>query len=263
MQEASDTETFLDGPTGRFVVCEQIAYFASSSGPAGYLAWGRLTERDARVLSELTLRILSHPREAMLADCSRLSDVERACVGVFDAYGVCTAHAATRQAIVVPRGIAGVLVSGFYQLYQSGYSQQIFNERDDALAWLGKRELAAELRAIDRAIAARLALPEVVANLRAWLHGVTFTGSITLETAARALAVAPRTLQHQLKSAGTSFRKEAQAVRLDRCKLLLGESDTKLEAVAAELGFSAAQHFAHWFREATGASPLAWRQRSR
>jgi AraC-like DNA-binding protein len=72
-----------------------------------------------------------------------------------------------------------------------------------------------------------------------------------------------RTLQHHLRAAGTSFRREVHAAQVAAAQRLLIDTDDKLGAIALEVGCATLQHFSTLFRKQTGLSPSAWRERHR
>jgi AraC-like DNA-binding protein len=115
--------------------------------------------------------------------------------------------------------------------------------------------------AIDEAHAAVAGAPPAVQALRD--HLATHRGRATLAIAARALGVSSRTLQLQLTAAGTTFRREANASCIRAAQRLLVDGDTKIAAIAAEVGCASVQHFSTLFRKHTGSTPGEWRVRHR
>jgi AraC-like DNA-binding protein len=73
--------------------------------------------------------------------------------------------------------------------------------------------------------------------------------------AARALGRSTRSLQRELRAAGTSFRAELARARADVAAELLADSELKLETVAARAGFTSPSHFSRFFRRRTGRPP--------
>jgi transcriptional regulator GlxA family with amidase domain len=88
-------------------------------------------------------------------------------------------------------------------------------------------------------------------------------GRWTLATAARALMVAPRSLQRYLANENTSFHAELQGARVCSARTLLRDTDWKLAAVAREVGFASAQHFNQVFRRYEGDPPRVFREKLR
>ncbi|MET8877342.1 AraC family transcriptional regulator ligand-binding domain-containing protein [Nocardia sp. NPDC004604] len=99
-----------------------------------------------------------------------------------------------------------------------------------------------------------------------WPHQVRafladgFTGRIvTLETAARQMAVSPRTLQQHLHEAETSWRVEVEAVRDYLAVDLLRNSQLPVTAIANQLGYSDARAFRRAFHRRHSRSPHEYR----
>ncbi|MFT3835403.1 MAG: helix-turn-helix transcriptional regulator [Myxococcaceae bacterium] len=81
------------------------------------------------------------------------------------------------------------------------------------------------------------------------------------ELAAR-LGMSSRSCQRALAAAGTTFRTELNAGRMQRARGLLTSGDRSMKWIAGELGFASVQHFATAFRRANGETPTAWRDRN-
>lgn len=86
--------------------------------------------------------------------------------------------------------------------------------------------------------------------------------SCTLNTAAQALNITPRTLIRRLKSEGTSFQEIKDALRCDIALRDLGHSKS-LEAISQDAGFASPASFHRAFRGWTGQTPGQYRQRLR
>ncbi len=63
--------------------------------------------------------------------------------------------------------------------------------------------------------------------------------------------------EHLCHSVGEEIRRQ----RFARAKLLLETTNMSVAAIAAETGYCSPSHFANTFRDATGVSPRAWRNR--
>jgi AraC-like DNA-binding protein len=100
-------------------------------------------------------------------------------------------------------------------------------------------------------------LPGVVtAQIRAQLLG----GSVSIDSAARALDLSVRTLQRELHRDGTDFRSLTNAVRARRARELLRGTRASVTQISVELGYSTPANFTRAFRNATGLSPDAFRR---
>jgi AraC-like DNA-binding protein len=84
----------------------------------------------------------------------------------------------------------------------------------------------------------------------------------SIEDVAGILAVAPRTLQRQLKQRGSSFSRLLEEVRITAARRHLAESQLSLTQLAAILGYSELSAFSRAFHRWHGQSPQQW-QRSR
>ena len=83
---------------------------------------------------------------------------------------------------------------------------------------------------------------------------------LSLEAAARALAVSPRTLQARLAEEGTSFAALADNHRREHALTLLSQPDLAITAIAARLGFSTPSALTRAFRRWTGMAPSDYRR---
>ncbi|MGA9575501.1 MAG: AraC family transcriptional regulator [Lysobacterales bacterium] len=77
---------------------------------------------------------------------------------------------------------------------------------------------------------------------------------------ADALKLRERTLHRRLKSAGTNFRLELDAVRESFSKQLLESSNRPIGDIAASVGYADSSCFVRAFHRWAGISPAAWRK---
>lgn len=96
--------------------------------------------------------------------------------------------------------------------------------------------------------------PQVRAALRSGLEHAW-----GIREVAAVLGSQPRTLQWQLRRAGTSFRDEVRAVRLEVARALLGQPSPAIAVVAERTGFYSAAAFTRFFVRETGVLPSAFR----
>jgi len=83
----------------------------------------------------------------------------------------------------------------------------------------------------------------------------------SLEDAARALKLSPRTLHRRLREEGTGFRAIKDELRRERATARLEKSRASIGDIAAELGYSEPSAFFRAFLGWTGQAPSAYRAR--
>lgn len=94
--------------------------------------------------------------------------------------------------------------------------------------------------------------------LRDYRHPLTVAG-LAAES-----AMSARQLERRFQAeVGMPPRRFLIAVRLAAARELLATTDRAVEAIAAEVGFADASHFARAFRQATGLTPTAYRRTRR
>ncbi len=91
------------------------------------------------------------------------------------------------------------------------------------------------------------------------IRAQVFTGSVSIDAAARSMDTSIRTLQRELHRAGTDFRSLTSLVRVQRATELLRESDVSIISIAEDLGYSSPGGFTRAFRKATGYGPREFR----
>ena len=91
----------------------------------------------------------------------------------------------------------------------------------------------------------------------------TLPAVATLDAAAAALGVSPRTLHRRLEDEGTSFRGIREALRRELALARLEKSDASIATIATELGYSEPSAFFRAFQGWTGVAPSVHRRRSR
>lgn len=85
------------------------------------------------------------------------------------------------------------------------------------------------------------------------------TGSVSLDSTARAMDTSVRTLQRELARTSTDFRSMANAIRIQRAIELLRHTNGTVTSVSAEMGYSSPANFARAFRKVTGYGPREFR----
>lgn len=263
MREAPSVDDFQRDPIGRYVLDRCFLCWSFDATLWGCIYWGSFAEDDfARLAKALDAEL--HPDVPPHAGIADLRGIEVATPHLHDLLAEYFAPRwdalrarIVQQAVVRPSGMLGSLVAGFYQVHAPSYPFRVVTDPREALVWLGREQDAGVLDELEQRLHEGAARSPVVVALRALL--ARDTKGATLGSASRSLGVSTRTLQRQLKEAGTSFQNELQALRLRGAQRMLLETDAKLTVIASELGFASLQHFSSVFRKATGESPGAWR----
>ncbi len=268
MYRASSPSELLADPIGRYWVGRRHCVFALSPTLLGFSSWGRPDVDDVRELLRLCdigLKAGMTPYR-WLVDLRELEFVEPATFSLFLDHtrrnGATLRRNIVKQAQLRPDGFVGAIIAGFGRVARLPYPDRVFWEPEEAIAWLEVDPgvggaLCAELEAIRAE--ARETYP-LIARLRGEIDRA---GALGVDEAASRLGMSTRSLQRVLRDAGTTYRGELDAFRIRRAKELLRREERTLTWIAAEVGFSSAQHFATAFRRAIGETPSAWRLRER
>jgi AraC-like DNA-binding protein len=114
-------------------------------------------------------------------------------------------------------------------------------------------ELSVEVEAIVEKVRA---IPRTLVDLRAMLMANL---ELSIDDAARALSVSPRSLQRVLQQHGTSFHDEETNARFATAEALLRVGDDKVASIARRVGCSE-RTLTSLFRARTGLTPSDWRK---
>lgn len=88
---------------------------------------------------------------------------------------------------------------------------------------------------------------------------LALAGAVSLDIAARRLGTSPRTLQRRLNRRGTNFWALVEQSRFEIAGALLGETDLKVQEIAARIGYGTPSAFTRAFTKWAGRSPSAYR----
>jgi AraC-like DNA-binding protein len=171
------------------------------------------------------------------------------------------ARTVRRQAIVHPPGLPGAAIAGLLPTIGLYYQWRIFPEPRDGFAWLERPDGAAVCDEVTALAARTTGVSPWRRTLADLLHRTP--DDVTLAAAARRLGRSERSLQRDLHQAGTSFRAELEAARVELARALLVDTDLKIDSVARKVGCASAAHFATLFRRVAGETPSAYRERHR
>ncbi len=269
MQRAGTIAEYARAPVGRWFGGTSFVHFFAEPTLCGTLFFGR-PDASAIALLVQAIAVELPPHSAVhraFVDTSHLEDVDPDAFRALAEYVGPRADElganVSRQAIVHAGGAIGAVVTGFYDVTPSATPERtrFFTDRGEALHHLGVRNATSVLAELDsiRASASRSADP--VAALQAWLRANPRGASIA--RGAVALGVTPHALRAELRTHGTSFRREVARARLANAQRRLEATDEKLGAIALDVGCASLQHFTTFFRRETGVSPSAWRARQR
>jgi AraC-like DNA-binding protein len=261
VERAASLEEFVAAPVGKFVATERCVGWCAGIDLFGAAAWDEPRADDVDFLAGLWDAVV--PGRG--APIDKIFDVRFVTRIAEDTFArlverarerVPVVREVRRQVLLAPAGLASAVTHGFWNLVPSRHPWHVATDDQEGFAWLGHPPaLCAEVAAmLDEARDTR-----PPARLRRWL--AAHLEGAELGVAAVALGTSARTLQRQLGEAGTSFREQLRAARLDVARRLLAEPDAKIEAVAAAVGCGSASSFTRMFRETHGETPAAWRDR--
>jgi AraC-like DNA-binding protein len=266
MQALTDPDAFRSAPRGHYFVGPTWLVWCWDESLCGSIVWGRPSEDEARQLVSLfAIEAGLQPGFDVVTDASRMELVTPLAFAVVADYirrqlPMLGKHM-RKNAIVSPPGLIGAAIAGLYPLLGANLSWRPVTTMQQGLEWIDSpaaRAAAPELAALADALCGRSSL---LFGLHTYLRA--HLGDATLDGAATALRSSRRSLQRSLTNSDTCFRDELERVRIDEARRLLAESDDKLEAIAAQLGFSSPSHFGTAFRTATGELPSEFRARYR
>jgi AraC-like DNA-binding protein len=239
-----------------------IAYATVGDDLGVSLLWGVPDEADLAAMIAGWQAHAPLRRHACLFDAGGVTHVEpRAFHAVLEYQArdhVRLARDVIQMAMIAPRTQSGAVIAGFPVLYPPPYPTRVFTTRAEALAWLDLASLAPTVAAL----AAEVSGDDAVGALRRWLRDAELDLA-TLATAARALALSPRSLQRRLGEAATSFDRERVRAQVSRAQRLMATTELTLTAIAIAVGCGSSSSFSDLFRREVGCAPSAWRhQRS-
>lgn len=160
------------------------------------------------------------------------------------------------------------------QLYEQFYGCPVQFDASLARFWMRNEHLQLRLPSGDRSANALyrrqcdqllLGLQQEQASgnsadqVRAHLNLFTAGFPAAREVAA-ALGFSERTLRHQLRTQGTSFRRILEELRFARARQLLESSQLSVEAIAGQLGYAESAAFIHAFQRWSGSTPALYRR---
>jgi AraC-like DNA-binding protein len=267
VRAAADVGDYVKNPIGRFFGHRTFLHAFPLPSACSLVLWGQPDEHDARLIAgAIDAEAPEHSSvHVSFVDARGLTGIDSAgfdvLVDYFREASPRIAPNVTRQALLVAPGVTGAVVAGFWDIAPAVYRDRAapFTDMAKALHWVN---LKAEqvLPHLDVARAEISGTPPAVQALRSMVEAEP---RLALAMAARKMGLSARTLQEQLRAAGTNFRRELNAARVRSAQVMLATSNTKLTAIALEVGCGSLQHFSSLFRKETGEPPSAWRDRNR
>jgi AraC-like DNA-binding protein len=266
LRGARTIEEFVADPVGAYTVGRTHLVWCWSPSLVGTAHWGQPTDADA---AELVKRLEVSMQPALDGGFSVLMDTHES----FDlpAFGVVAAYCKTRleawstrirkHAVLVPEGVAAVFVAALMPLVGTSHPLRFFSSLAEGLEWLERPELLEVLDEIGPVVDEARGTSSLLRSLRQHLEGGL--AGATLEAAAQALGLSPRTFQRELQREGTSFTAELMQARLRTARVLLEHSDEKIDAVARQVGAASSSQLSELFRRELGETPALYRARRR
>ena len=215
----SPPDVFVGSPVGRFVVGPTYLVWCESPDLLGAILWGELDNASLRELMVLRhvfdrMRLAARPR--LLVDCSR---VTKACA---DALVGVTAfvrerapqvsNGIERLALVVPPGLAGLLIAGVLPAAGVGHPLYVCEELADAFAFVEHPYAPAAHGAAARAADDVRGTSTFLLRLRALLGALQFARPSATHVA-RTLGMSTRTMYRELRRSSTTFTDEVRRAR--------------------------------------------------
>jgi AraC-like DNA-binding protein len=257
VRRAADFDEFAAHPVGSFVAGDGWLVFCAQEDFWGAILHGRPDREAASQMTRAFEVELGMPPHVVLVDAAELDGIDAGAFDHLQQFARVNLQGSRRNvqrlALVLPRGVSGAVVAGFYGVLGPPCPIHVAADRNQALAWL-ERELDA-----GGMVAEARGAPPFLGALRALLR----ESHPSVDDAAARLGLSVRTLQRRLAESRTSFARELRDARVHQAKRRLRESDDAITVIAIDLGFGSTQHFSRLFRSLTGMTPTDWRAQKR
>jgi AraC-like DNA-binding protein len=255
-----DVQEWLTAPEGACMLGTTWALWCHSPTLVGSIHWGRPEASELEPLAA-ALEFICHPRLAggadVLMDNSR---VERLDADALLAFGLRIrdrlpewGRRIRRHAVILPEGLAGVLVAGLLPSLEPPYPFRFVHDPAAAAEFLQRPEALSALAEAEEH--ARLARGRAVLIDRLRAQLAPSLAHPNLDALAAALGYSGRSLQRALQQLETSFSDEVRRARVAAAVELLRATDSKIEAIALRVGFSSASRMSAAFRAELGLTP--------
>lgn len=242
---------------------EHWLYATCTSRWHAYALWGSPSEADVVALTDLFTELEpTQTPHAIVADVRHLRDVAPAAFLALARY--VRDHAEVLEQLVSSAWIlhdaslVGAVATGFFAIHAPPFP--VRTTRDPAVVCADQRITDADWDGYENALADARHDDGFLATLHTNI--LASTDRPTLNALARCMSVSPRSLQRRLSSANTTLAREISRVRVQRAQTLLTTTSSSITEIALSLGFATPEHFSTTFREATGETPSAYRERT-
>jgi AraC-like DNA-binding protein len=270
VEPASDIESFVRAPLGRYVHGSGWLCFYATPQLSGVSVWGTVVASEVELATAISPAIHRRgaPPRVGLIDARRVDEVEPDAFQVAARYVLqhhsTIASLIEKVAILHRPGLMSSVAAGFFSMVGPQYQVRSFTESDEAMRWLDVPDGITVLAEVDR-IRARVDEASIHRELRSLLAQTlrdpdpTMTPTVT--ACAKALGLSARSLQRRLGELDTTFRRELEIARVARAQELLSTTRLSIGEVGFQVGCASEQHFSHFFRRMTGESPARWRRK--
>jgi AraC-like DNA-binding protein len=263
--EQVTVDAFLRAPAGRWAALRTALVWCHSPSLCGAACWGRPGPDDAReilAVFDAHERILASQYDFVVD--SRGTEVDADALAYLIEWLTDRRDALRRrvrmQAGIVDSAPHGFMLAGLFPAIGDSHPFRVFTDASEAFRHVAP-DVATELCAeVDELVARARQVPHALRVLREML--AARPADTSMEKAARALALSPRSFQRLLTAHHTSFRDEVIAARFTAACALLATTDAKIASVSARLGVSE-RALELLFRERAGMTPAEWRKRQR
>jgi AraC-like DNA-binding protein len=241
------------------------AYFAFDEVSFGYALWGRPEPGDVETLTCLwrTCGERNRAPHTILADLSGLDGLDADVFHVLTRYiaedAAILSRVVTRAALVLPRGLVGAAVGGFFAVQPAPFPVTTHPTPLEALNDLGPFAVE-RAKGVGALLGTLSSATDELEDLDTYLRN--HPEATSLSEVSRALGTSSRTLQRRMAGSNASFFERLRRARVARAREMLRDRSRTITEVALSLGFRTTQHFSASFRAETGSSPTAFRSRA-
>lgn len=261
-------DEFVAEPIGRCVLGPTYVIWCATPEVHGAIIWGTVDELALRNMMAIG-RFILHPslakRRRLLVDCRDVTRVDADVLLGFPALArdrlpIWTATI-ERQAIIVPGGLAGLLIGGALPSVGASHPMRFTHDFESALAFVDHPAARAAHHTAAHVALSHRGRAVLLTRVRSYL-GRELTQA-TLSRAASALGMSGRSLQRELARLETSFSDELRRARVAAAEALLVHSDLKIDVIALKVGFGNASRMSATLRRELDVTASGLRARAR